>query len=159
MAQDAIDKTGEVSRQGVSPELAAKVAASYGIVLKDTDLEIKDEKGTVLKKVLFKKPIFEDGDSTPDDKFAAALAFLEELFPAVKNTAGVVTRENSPLNIMLSHLTYSFDLTQRNSIRARVKVELEGPDKAINKAAQDLAAFQHITLDDALARVRRLWKV
>jgi hypothetical protein len=60
---------------------------------------------------------------------------------------------------MLAHLTYSFDLTQRNSIRARVKVELEGPDKAIGKAAQDLAAFQHITLDEALARVRMLWKV
>jgi len=159
MAQDAIDKTGEVSRQGVLPELAESVAASYGIVLKDTDLEIKDEKGKVLKTVLFKKPIFEDGSATPDDKFAAALAFIEELFPPVKNALGVVTRENSPLNIMLSHLTYSFDLTQRNSIRARVKVELEGPDKAIGKAAQDLAAFQHITFDEALARVRALWKV
>jgi hypothetical protein len=159
MAQDAIDKTGEVSRQGVPPELAESVAASYGIVLKDTDLEIKDGTGKVLKTVLFKKPVFEDGDTSPDDKFAAALAFLEVLFPAVKNVAGVVTRENSPLNIMLSHLTYSFDLTQRNSIRARVKVELEGPDKAITKAAQDLAAFQHITLDEALARVRALWKV
>ena len=159
MAQDAIDKTGEVSRQGVSPELVEEVATSCGIVLKDTDLEVKDEKGKVLKTVPFKKPVFEDGDTSPDDKFAAALAFLEELFPAVKNTAGVVTRENSPLNIMLSHLTYSFDLTQRNSIRARVKVELEGPDKAITKAAKDLAAFQNITLEDALERVRMLWKV
>ena len=154
-----VDKTGEVSRQGVAPELVATIAASLGIVLKDTDLEIKDEKGVVLKKVLFKKPVFEDGDSSPDDKFAAVLAFLEELFPAVKNDKGVVERENNPLNILLSHMTYSFDLTQRNAIRSKEKVVLEGPDKAIGKAAKDLASFQGITLDEALARVRSLWKV
>ena len=159
MAQDAIDKTGEVSRQGVLPELAEKVAASYGIVLKATDLEIKDVKGKVLKTVLFKKPVFEVGDASPEDKYAASLAFNEELFPPIRNEKGEVTRENNPILIDLAHKTYSFDLTQRNSIRARVKVELEGPDKAINKAAQDLAAFQHITLEDALERVRMLWKV
>jgi len=154
-----VDKTQDVSRQGVSPEVVATVAASLGIVLKDTDLEIKDEKGVVLKKVLFKKPVFEDGDATPDEKFEAAVAFIEELFPAVKNEKGEVTRENNPLNILLSHLTYSFDLTQRNAIRSKEKIVLEGPDKAIGKAAKDLASFQNISLDEALVRVRSLWKV
>jgi len=159
MAQDAIDKTGEVSRQGVPPELVAVTATSLGIVLKDTDLEIKDEKGKVLKTVLFKKPVFEDGDASPEDKYAASIAFNEELFPPIRNEKGEVTRENNPILIDLAHKTYSFDLTQRNSIRARVKVELEGPEKAIGKAAKDLAAFQGITLDEALQRVRSLWKV
>ena len=156
-AVPVVDKTGEVSRQGVPPELVATIAASLGIVLKDTDLEIKDEKGVVLKKVLFKKPVFEDGDATPDDKFAAAVSFLEELFPAVENEKGEVTRENNPLNILLSHLTYSFDLTQRNAIRSKEKVVLEGPDKEIAKEAAKLAAFRGISLEEATKRVRLAW--
>ena len=156
--KDAVASVNDVSRQGADTSRVAEVARELGIVLEPTKLEVKDDKGNVVKTVDFQKVKFESGDASPDDKFAAACSLLETLFPQVEKE-GVVTRENNPINIMLSHLTYSFDLTLRNSIRSKERIAIEGPDKEIEREAKRLAAHKSIPYEDALARVKVAWGV
>lgn len=148
----------DVSRQGADPARVTELCKALGIVLEDTKLELKDDKGTVVKTVEFQKPKFEEGDASADDKFAAATELLEQLFPPVEKD-GAVVRENNPIHLVLAHMTYSFDLTQRNAIRSKEKIAIEGPDKEIDKQAKKLAAFKSISYEDALERVKLAWGI
>jgi hypothetical protein len=148
----------EVSRQAIDPVVVAQVCEKLGIVLKDTDLEIRNEKKEVLKKVTFKKPVFEDGDKPAAERFQAAVEFLETVQPPQTDKEGKVTRVNNPLDILLSHLSYSFDLTQRNGIRSKESILIAGPDKEMEKQAKKIAAAKGITFEAALERVKLAWE-
>ncbi len=147
----------DVSRQYADPARVQEVCAELGIVTKPTDVEIKNEKGEVLKKVPFVKAVFEDGDRASEDKLAAALSLIETLFPAVRDEDGSIVRTNDPVAILLSHLTYSFDLTIRNGVRSKERSIVEGPDKEIEKQAKRLAAFKQISYAEALEKVKSAW--
>lgn len=152
----------DVSRQAFDPDKAAEVAKACGIATKPTSLELKDDKGKVVKTVDFQKVLFAEpiciGD-TPADRLARAVEFFEQLQPPVKDKDENVIRENNPLDIYGAHATYSLDLTMRTGIKSKEKSVLEGPDKAIGKAAAQLAAHMGITAEAALARIKVAWGV
>jgi hypothetical protein len=154
MAESNVNK---VSRQYADPSVVEAVAKELEIATRPTDVEIKNEKGEVLKKVPFVTVLFEEGDRASEDKLAAAVAMIEKLFPAIRDKEGNVVRTNDPVAILLSHLSYSFDLTIRNGVRTKERTIVEGPDKEIEKQAKRLAAFKNISYAEALEKVKAAW--
>jgi hypothetical protein len=147
----------DVSRQYADPAKVQAVCAELGIEMKPTDAEIKNEKGEVLKKVPFVKAIFEDGNRSSEDKLAAALSLIETLFPPVVDKENKVVRTNDPVAILLSHMTYSFDLTIRNGVRSKERSIVEGPEKEIEREAKRLSTFKNISYAEALEKVKSAW--
>ena len=156
MAEKDVNK---VSRQGVAPEVLEAAASEVGIPFTPTNVELKDANDKVVKTINFVKLDFNGGTGDVDEKFERAIALFQELYPAVKNDKGEVERINNPLDILLAHLSSSFDLTMRGYIRSRESAVLEGPDKAIAAAAKKLSAQRGLSLEEATRRVKIAWGV
>jgi hypothetical protein len=156
MAEKDVNK---VSRQGVAPDILEAAASEGGIQFAPTNVELKDANDKVVKTVNFVKLDFNGGEGTSDEKFERAVALLEALYPPVTNDGGEVERQNSPLDILLAHLTSSFDLTMRGYIRSKEAAILEGPDKAIAAAAKKLSNQRGLSIEEATRRVKIAWGV
>lgn len=148
----------DVSREFVAEQKLADTAKSFGIASENTNLEIKSKDGSKVlakvdfQKVLFQKPV--DSEDTPEARMDRAVAFFQSVQPEEKNEDGSVKRINHPYDVILAHVSYSLDLTERNGIRAREAAVLEGPDKAIEQMAVKLSKLKGIPIEEARKKAR-----
>lgn len=93
------------------------------------------------QKVVFNEP----KDSAPEELLRDAIGFMQR--EAGEKGNGVLE--------LLSHVTYSYDLGQRSTIRQAIVAQIEGPEKAIEKTVDNIVktfALQGREITRAAAR-------
>lgn len=121
-------------------------------------VQVKNPQGKVVASQEYDKVVFHgtslngEGEvtgGTPEELLGDAIAYFQKQVGEKGN--GVVE--------MLKHVTYGSDLNVKSTIRQGLTKALEGPDKAIEKAAKDIMAARAaigkpITMEQALVRAK-----